>query len=73
MADLFRVMLIVIVVSVATGCRSAKTIQTAIAKKDSSGYVIIDSVSHNDSIRYMQDVYSSIMNNRIAFETFLPR
>ena len=51
-------------------CRSTKSIQTAMSKKDSAQLIVPDSTSRNDSIRFMQDIYQAVENNRINFETF---
>jgi hypothetical protein len=50
-------------------CRSAKIIQTAIAKKDTITTVMIDD-SHADSIKYIRNLLSHIDSNRIDFKTF---
>ena len=55
------------------GCRSAKKIQTAISKKDTSGLVkTVDSTVDlkADSIRFIRQLYSKILGNRIDFTTF---
>jgi hypothetical protein len=51
-------------------CRSAKTIQTAMSKKDSAQIITPDSSSRKDSIKFMNNVYQAVQNNRIEFETF---
>jgi len=54
------------------GCRSTKSIQHAIAKKD-SGQVIVPLPAENskyDSLKFMQDVYTGVQNKRIDFNTF---
>jgi hypothetical protein len=50
-------------------CRSAKKIQSAIAKKDTITTVVIDD-SHADSIKYIRSLLSRIDSNRINFNTF---
>jgi hypothetical protein len=52
------------------GCRSTKSIQTAMAKKDSVQVIIPDSTSKNDSIAFLHNAYDAIQKNRIDFETF---
>lgn len=59
----------VIVVSIFS-CRSTKSIQTAMSKKDSVEIIVPDSSSRNDSIKFMQNVHQAVENNRIDFETF---
>ncbi len=54
------------------GCRSTKTIQTVISKKDSVK-VIADSSSRRDSIAFIQTTYDNIKNNTIDFNTFSAR
>jgi hypothetical protein len=64
-----RLLLILMLPAIlAVGCRSTKTIQTAISKKDS--VKTIDSSSRMDSARFIQKVYSQIKNNRKDFNTF---
>lgn len=58
----------VLLALMATACRSTKTIQTAIAKKDS--VKIVDSSSRMDSLRFISSVYGAINKNRVDFNTF---
>jgi hypothetical protein len=52
-----------------TGCRSAKKITTAIAKKDTtSASPVVD--LHADSVRYINQLYTHIENNLIDCHTF---
>ena len=53
-------------------CRSTKSIQHAIAKKDSATVIIPppDSDSKHDSLRFMNGIYSGVFNKRISFNTF---
>jgi hypothetical protein len=54
-------------------CRSTRYIQTAIAKKDTVTAVVVTTPASNpreDSIAFIRDNYSRIMNNRISFTTF---
>ncbi|MFT3826961.1 MAG: DUF4292 domain-containing protein [Chitinophagaceae bacterium] len=55
-------------------CRSAKKIQTAIAKKDTTQTVVVPPVEvrdlHADSMRYIHDVLGAIQKNRLDFTTF---
>lgn len=57
-----------IVVSIVS-CRSTKTIQTAMSKKDSAQIIRPDS-SRTDSLKFMQNVSDAVEKNRIDFETF---
>lgn len=54
----------------ATGCRSTKSIQTAMTKKDGMQQTVTDSASHTDSLQFMQHLYKGIEAHRIDFETF---
>lgn len=60
----------VALVTVFTGCRSTKTIQTAIAKKDTAQ--VIPVVDHRaDSMRYIKQVWDTIRRNYIGdYQTF---
>jgi hypothetical protein len=55
---------------IASSCRSTKTIQTAIAKKDTT--VVIPVVDHGaaDSMLYIKKVWDTIRKNTIEFQTF---
>lgn len=50
-------------------CRSTKTLQKTITKKDSV-IVTVPHDTHADSVNYMHDVYQGIQQNRIDFTTF---
>jgi len=63
------IMAIVLVGGIAS-CRSTKSIQTAMSKKDSAKIIIPDSTSRKDSIKFIQNVYQAVEKNRIDFETF---
>jgi len=66
----FLVILIVIV-SLASSCRSTRKIQTAIAKKDSvTVNNPLSKSSGSDSIEFIKENYRQILNNRILFTTF---
>lgn len=66
------VWLIVVMVSIAaaSSCRSTKSIQTAMSKKDSAQIIIPDSSSRTDSLKFIQNVYDAVEKSRIDFETF---
>lgn len=53
----------------AVSCRSTKTLQKTIVKKDSVA-VTTPRDSHADSVAFMQDVYQGIKKNHIDFRTF---
>jgi hypothetical protein len=55
---------------IASSCRSTKTIQTAIAKKDTT--VVIPIVDHGaaDSLLYIKKLWDTIRKNTIEFQTF---
>jgi hypothetical protein len=61
--------IIVIIMAAATSCRSTKTIQTAIAKKDTA--VVVPVVDHrDDSMQYIRKIWDTIHQNNIKFNTF---
>ncbi|THU41316.1 DUF4292 domain-containing protein [Niastella caeni] len=61
--------LLALVMAAATSCRSTKTIQTAIAKKDTAHVVPV--VDHRaDSMLYIKKVWDTIRKNNIDFQTF---
>jgi hypothetical protein len=70
MKNLFSFACVLALISVMISCRSTKSIQTAIAKKDSAEVVVIDSASRTDSLRFINDIYHSLQKNKINFETF---
>ncbi|MBL7699214.1 MAG: DUF4292 domain-containing protein [Chitinophagaceae bacterium] len=68
MKVLFSIAVFFIVIALFS-CRSTKTIQTAMSKKDSALIITPDS-SRNDSLKFMHNVYQAVEKNRIDFETF---
>ena len=61
--------IIAIIMAAATSCRSTKTIQTAISKKDTAVVVpVVD--SRADSMRYIRNIWDTIRKNDIKFNTF---
>ncbi|MBO9573844.1 MAG: DUF4292 domain-containing protein [Chitinophagaceae bacterium] len=62
-------LLFVAIAIAAMSCRSTKTIQTAISKKDSVK-TKVDSSSRRDSINFIQQTYAGVMRNNIDFNTF---
>lgn len=65
----FAICLLVLVVVATSSCRSTKTIQTAIAKKDTT--LVIPVVDHHaDSVLYIKKVWDTIHKNNIDFRTF---
>lgn len=64
-----RVLYFVAIIAALASCRSTKTIQTAIGKKDSTK-TSIDSASKKDSLLFIQKVFNGIQDNRIDFNTF---
>jgi hypothetical protein len=66
----FQWLLILIVVIIAmNGCRSTKTIQTVITKKDTSVVIpVVDTKA--DSARFIREVFSTVQKNHIDFNTF---
>lgn len=62
-------LVVVVFAGTVSSCRSTKRIQTAIAKKDTTVVVpVVDAKA--DSVRFIQEIYSSIEKNRIDFSTF---
>ena len=51
-------------------CRSTKSIQTAISKKDSVQLIVADSASIKDSIAFINTITGGLSKNRVDFETF---
>jgi len=51
-------------------CRSVKTIQTVIAKKDTTHIVASVVDTRNDSLRFIRTVLDSLHRNQIEFQTF---
>lgn len=70
MTSLVRLFFLLVVAGAISSCRSTKSIQSAISKKDSVQIVVLDSTSRNDSIKFIQNIYHTVQNNRIDFETF---
>lgn len=60
-------------ISLFPSCRSARKIQTAIAKKDTIVTPVVlppDRNLREDSIAFIRETYSQVMNQRIGFTTF---
>ena len=64
-----RIFLFVLIIAAAS-CKSAKKIQTAIAKKDTTGHTAPVHDTRADSISYIRDVLSKLAANHIDFKTF---
>jgi len=62
--------ILIVTIAAIVGCRSTKTIQTAISKRDSVRTDVADSMAKADSIRFMQNVYAAVERNRVDFQTF---
>jgi hypothetical protein len=61
--------LFALVAALTTSCRSTKTIQTAIAKKDTTQMIpVVD--YHADSMLYIKNLWDTIRRNTIEFKTF---
>jgi hypothetical protein len=65
------IVIIALAIATMSSCRSTKTIQTAIAKKDTTK-VMIPVVDHHraDSLLYIKKVWDTIHKNSIDFRTF---
>ena len=70
MKSLTGLTIVIMLVAAVCSCRSTKSIQTAMAKKDSAQTVVTDSSSRRDSIKFIQNVYQVVEKYRIDFETF---
>ena len=69
MKYLLSITILIVVVS-AFSCKSAKKIQTAITKKDTTQITLVDN-SHADSVTFIHDVLQKINGNKIvAFKSF---
>jgi hypothetical protein len=55
---------------IASSCRSTKTIQTAIAKKDTTVVIPIADHGAADSLLYIKKIWDTIRKNTIEFQTF---
>jgi len=60
----------VLALVVMISCRSVKTIQTAIAKKDTAQVIPVVISPQNDSLQFIQKVLDTIHKNYIDFQTF---
>ena len=70
MKNLTRVTIVMAAVVSICSCRSTKSIQTAMSKKDTTQVIVPDLTSRNDSIKFMKDIYHAVDKNRIDFESF---
>lgn len=70
MTNLTRVSFILLMAAALYSCRSTKSIQTAISKKDSAQVIEPDSTSRRDSLVFMQSIDSGLKKNEVDFETF---
>jgi len=70
MRFLLILMVSFVVMLMQTACRSTKKIQTAIATKDTTQTVDIPVEPKIDSIAVINEIYSSILKNKIEFNTF---
>ena len=69
MKNVGRLLIIVILPAIIFSCRSTKSIQTVISKKDSVQIIVPDS-ARTDSIQFMHNIYQEVEKNRVDFETF---
>ena len=53
-----------------SSCRSTKKIQTAIAKKDTTEVVVLVNDGREDSVKFINDAYKKLLENRIDYKTF---
>jgi hypothetical protein len=64
--------LLLFISTIVFSCRSTKSIQNAITKKDSIQVIVppVADDSRHDSLMFMNDVYSGVEKKRIDFKTF---
>lgn len=67
---LLKLIYLLVISGVLYSCRSTKSIQTAISKKDTAALFITDSASRIDSLNFIQSAFRGLQDNRIDFETF---
>jgi hypothetical protein len=66
-----RVLLIITAAALLfTSCRSTRKIQTAIAKKDTTGTTVDIMKSHEDSVAIIKQHYNKLLAQKIEFNTF---
>lgn len=64
-----KVLVTLLSIAVLASCRSTRQIQTAISKKDTTAKVAIDG-SREDSIRFVQSLFSKIDSGRVQYASF---
>jgi len=69
MQNLSRILLLALVIAIAS-CKSTRKIQTAIAKKDTTGQAAPAHDTHADSMLYIHNVLGKLAGNHIDFKTF---
>jgi hypothetical protein len=65
-----RYLFIYLVLFSIIGCRSTKKIQVAISKKDTAQVVVLSEDPRADSIRFINQTFQKIKENRIEFNSF---
>jgi hypothetical protein len=65
-----RLIALLVISLVIFSCRSTKSIQTAISKKDSAQFIIADSAAKNDSLSFVNELTEGIKKNHVDFQTF---
>lgn len=66
-----RIIASIALICLMASCRSTRKIQTAIAKKDTTGIVTaVPAQSHEDSMAYMKDMLGQLQQRKIEFNTF---
>lgn len=64
-------LIVLLVLSLAVfSCRSTKSIQTAMSKKDSAQVIIPDSTASKDSLSFVNELKEGIKKNHVDFQTF---
>ena len=63
--------IVIALIGLLSSCRSTKRIQTVMSKKDTTQITVTSHPdSRGDSMRFIQQVYHTIQNNKIDFKTF---
>lgn len=69
MQHINRLLIFGLAIAIMSSCRSAKTIQTAIAKKDTTRVIpVVD--ARADSMLFIKKVWDTVRKNNIDFQTF---
>lgn len=64
------IIVLTIIISLLTSCRSTRKIQTVVAPRDTTLAVSIKGASHEDTLRFINETVSGIQKNHLDFTTF---